>query len=275
MQLDNFRRANLLNWDERVGIHAISKDYDLAGFVADSTRLSNVVRYDRARLGDIAGLDVLHLQCHIGTDTLSLARLGARSVTGLDFSPAALTTARSLAAQAGARIAYVESELYSAPAALHDARFDLVYTGVGAINWLPDIRAWARVVATSLRPGGRLFIRDGHPMLYTLDQQRTDQLLVVAQPYFEQQQPQRWEEAHTYTDGVALHNRVNFEWSHGLGEIVQAVIDAGLVVTQLIEHTEMPWRAFPWMVAAGEDWILPSGRERVPLMFTLIATRPN
>ncbi len=273
-ELDEFQRANLLNWQERVGIHAASRDYDLAGYIADPTRLSDVVRYDRQRLGDIAGLDVLHLQCHIGTDTLSLARLGARNVTGLDFSPAALATAQDLAVRAGARITFVESELYSAPAALQGARFDLVYTGVGAINWLPDIRAWARVVAALLRPGGRLFMREGHPMLYALDQERADELLVVDLPYFEQPQPQRWENEHTYTDGDALRNRVNFEWAHGLGETVQAVLDAGLVLTRLDEHTEMPWRALPWMVAAGENWALPSGRERLPLMYTLVATRP-
>ena len=273
-QLDAFRQANLANWQERVGIHAESSDYNLAAYIADPKHLSDVVRYDRARLGDIAGLDVLHLQCHIGTDTLSLARLGARTVTGLDFSPAALATATELAERAGARIAYVQSELYSAPAALQGTRFDLVYTGVGAINWLPDIRAWARVVAACLRPGGRLFMREGHPMMYTLDQSRTDQQLVITQPYFEQTQPQRWEESHTYTEGPALTNRVNFEWSHGLGEIVQAVIDAGLVIARLDEHTQMPWRAFPWMVADGEDWVLASGRERLPLMYTLIATQP-
>ena len=273
-QLDGFRRANLLNWEERAGIHAASRDYNLAAYIADPQHLSDVVRYDLARLGSLEGLDVLHLQCHIGTDTLSLARLGARSVTGLDFSPAALAKARDLAQRAGAHISYVQSELFSAPEALQHARFDVVYTGVGAINWLPDIRAWARVVAATLRPGGRLFMREGHPMLYALDQTRTDQLLVVEHSYFEQAQPQRWEEPHTYTDGPALQNQVNFEWPHGLGEIVQALIDAGLVIARLEEHREMPWRALPWMVADGDDWVLPGGRERLPLMYTLIATQP-
>ena len=93
------------------------------------------MRFDLPRLGDIDGLDVVHLQCHLGTDTLSLARLGAR-VTGVDLSPASLEVARDLAARAGTSIEFVESDVYTAPAVL-GRRFDLVYTGIGALCWLP------------------------------------------------------------------------------------------------------------------------------------------
>ncbi len=143
------------------------------------------MRFDAARLGDIAGLDAVHLQCHIGTDTVSLARLGAK-LTGLDFSAPALDEGRRLAEAAGAEIEFVESDLYGAPEALGRERFDLVYTGIGALCWLPDVRRWAEVVASLLRPGGRLFIREGHPMLWALTDPREDGLLVVEYPYFEQ-----------------------------------------------------------------------------------------
>src|SRR5256885_12767696 len=136
--MDAYARTNLAMWEERAPAHAASTDYAVEQFVADPTFLSHVVRFDLPRLGDVAGLRGVHLQCHIGTDTISLSRLGAR-MTGLDFSGASLAVARDLAARAGAEIGYVEAEGYDAPEVLGSAAFDLVYTGIGALCWLPDV----------------------------------------------------------------------------------------------------------------------------------------
>src|SRR5947209_7616641 len=136
MPIDDNRRLNWLNWEDRVPIHTTSGDYGLHRFRDDSDYLSYVIRFDRERLGSLAGLDVVHLQCHIGTDTVSLSRLGAASTTGYDFSPSALAAARELAEEAGAAVEFVEGELYDAPQHLGAERFDLVYTGVGALCWL-------------------------------------------------------------------------------------------------------------------------------------------
>jgi SAM-dependent methyltransferase len=270
---------NRANWDQRAAVHASSQNYDLAGLIADPRRLSRVVRYDAPRLGDLTGLDVLHLQCHIGSDTVSLARLGARSITGLDVSANSLTVARSLASGCGITDAtFVESEVYDAVEALDGATFDLVYTGVGALNWLPDIARWAGVVAQLLRPGGRLHLRDGHPMMYALEFTRADEQLVVNLPYFETVEPYVDDTPGTYTDGDAsgITATLTHEWNHGLGETVQAVIDAGLTVTDLVEHREMPWKFVEWMVDTGDDtYVLPDGRDRLPLMFTLRAEKPR
>ena len=254
-------------------VHAASNDYDLEGLAADPKRLSPVVSYDRAALGDLSGLDVVHLQCHIGTDTLSLARLGGR-VTGVDFSPSALDVARDLAAAAGADIRYVESELYAVSGVL-GPDFDLVYTGVGALNWLPNIAEWAKVVARLLRPGGRLYVRDGHPMLFTLyggvEHDEKDETLQIVSSYFEGN-AQYWVTDATYTDGPPVSSPGQYEWNHGIGETVQAVIDAGLRITALREHTEIEWRALPQMVEGADGkFRLPEGPERLPLMFTLEA----
>ena len=228
-------------------VHAGSRTYDLAGLAADPKRLSPVVAYDQPWLGDLSGLDVVHLQCHIGTDTISLARLGGR-VTGVDFSPSALAVARELATAAGVDVRFVESELYSAVTAV-EAQFDLVYTGVGALIWLPDIAGWARVVAALLRPGGRLYVRDGHPMLHTLYDGVDDDVLRVTLPYFEGH-ALRWFDEVTYTDGDPIASPEQYEWNHGIGEIVQAVIDAGLRVTALRENRVEPnWRS--WSKAVG------------------------
>src|SRR5664279_1199951 len=135
---DDYRTVNLANWDERAPAHAASPDYAFDTFVADPAYLSEVVTFDLPRLGDVAGLRGVHLQCHIGTDTVSLARLGAR-MTGLDFSPAALAEARRLAELTGDQVDFVESDLYDAVSALGGEQFDLVYTGIGALCWLPRI----------------------------------------------------------------------------------------------------------------------------------------
>ncbi len=167
---------------------------------------------------------------------------------------------------------FVESELYATPEALAE-QFDLVYTGVGAINWLPDIAGWARVVAAMLRPGGRLYIRDGHPMLYTLSDETDDDVLRVTLPYFEGS-AQHWVNAVTYTDGPPIASPEQYEWNHGLGEIVQAVIDAGLTITALREHTECEWKALPHMVEGPDaKFHLAEMPERLPTMFTLEARK--
>jgi SAM-dependent methyltransferase len=254
-----------------VPVHAASHDYDLAGLAADPDRLSPVVAYDQPWLGDLSGLDVVHLQCHIGTDTISLARLGGR-VTGVDFSPSALAVARDLATAAGMEVRFVESELYATPQVLRD-HFDLVYTGVGALNWLPDIEGWARVVAALLRPGGRLYVRDGHPMLNTLHDGIDDDVLRVTLPYFGGH-VLRWFNEVTYTDGPPVTSPEQYEWNHGLGAIVQAVIDAGLRVTALREHTECEWQALKHLVKGSDGkFRLPEMPERLPMMFTLEARK--
>jgi SAM-dependent methyltransferase len=274
--VSDYRHFNRVTWDERAPAHAASPDYGFARFESDPRFLSDVVRFDLPRLGDIAGLDGVHLQCHIGTDTLSLARLGAR-MTGLDFSGAALEEAQRLAERAGAAVRFVEAEVYDAVERLGAGAFDLVYTGVGALCWLPDIRRWAAVVAGLLRPGGRLFLREGHPMLWSLADIGEDGRLVVDHPYFEMAEPLVFDEPGTYveTDVVFAHNTTH-EWNHGLGEIVTALLDEGLRLTMLVEHDSVPWEAFPGHMERleGGEWRLQDRPQRVPHTYTLQACSP-
>ncbi len=238
-------RLNRASWDERVPAHVASPDYAVERFLEDPAFLSGVVRFDLPLLGDVSGLQGVHLQCHIGTDTLSLARLGA-SMSGLDFSAAALEQARRLAEQTGAQIEYVQAELYDAVEALGEERFELVYTGIGALCWLPDIDRWASVVARLLVPGGRLFIREGHPMLWAIDETRADGLLVADYPYFEVEQPLVWTEGGTYVQTqVSFEHNTTHNWNHGLGEVVSALLRHGLCITGLVEHESVPWDALP------------------------------
>ena len=274
---DEFAAFNRLAWDDRAPAHAASPDYAVDRFVADPDYLSNVVRFDRPRLGDVRGLRGVHLQCHIGTDTVSLARLGAR-MTGVDFSAPALAEARSLADRLALDVEFVESDVYRTAEVLEPESFDLVYTGVGALCWLPDIRRWAQVVAALLRPGGRLFLREGHPMLWSCADPRPDGLLIVDAAYFERPEPDTSDYAGTYvqTDATFTHNRT-YEWNHGLGEIVTALLDNGLQLTMLVEHDTVPWDALPGMMTEVEtnEWQLTDRPWRLAHSYTLQASRPR
>ena len=273
--MEHYYEFNRASWDERAPAHAASPDYAFERFVEDPAFLSEVVRFDLPRLGDINGLKGVHLQCHIGTDTLSLARLGAQ-MTGLDLSPASLAQARELSRRAGPHVEYVESELYDAVSVLGAGSFDLVFTGIGALCWLPSVSRWAQVVADLLVPGGRLFIREGHPVLWSVEYERPDRLLVLEYPYFEREQALVWDEPGTYveTDAVFEQN-ITHEWNHGLGEIVTAVLDAGMNLTMLVEHDSVPWEPLPGQMVKDEhgEWRLADRPERLPLTYTLQAIK--
>ena len=271
----DYQEVNRANWDERVPAHVASPGYAVARFAAEPGFLSKVVRFDLPRLGDIAGLRGVHLQCHIGTDTISLARLGA-SMTGLDFSAPAVAAATSLAASAGADATFVQADVYRAAEVLGRGGFGLVYTGIGALCWLPDVGRWASVVAALLAPGGRLFIREGHPMLWTLDDARSDGVLAVRYPYFEHAEANVFNVGGTYveTNAVFEHN-VTHEWNHGLGEIIGALLSAGMTIAGFSEHDSVPWEALPGQMALGGDdeWRLIDDPSRLPCSYTLQAVK--
>jgi SAM-dependent methyltransferase len=270
-----YRDVNRASWDERAPAHAASTAYALQSFYDDPTYLSDVVRFDLPLLGDIAGLRGVHLQCHIGTDTVSLARLGA-TMTGLDFSSASLAEARRLAAGASADVAFVEGDVYDAVTLLGEDAFDLVFTGIGALCWLPSIERWADVVAGLLRPGGRLFIREGHPVLWTLEYERDDGLLVIDYPYFEHVDPVTEASDGTYVDtDVEFTSTVTHSWNHGLGEIVTALLERGFEVTGLVEHDSVPWVAIEGQMQpiGGGEYRLNDRPNRLPHSYTLQARK--
>ncbi len=272
---DDYLDLNRASWDERAPAHAASPDYNVQRFLEDPAYISGVVQFDRALLGDLSGLRGVHLQCHIGTDTVGLSRLGAR-MTGLDFSSAALAEARALVARSEDDVSFVESDVYDAVSALGGEKFDLVFTGIGALCWLPSISRWAATVAALLKPGGRLFIREGHPMLWALADARPDGLLVVDFPYFERDEATVWDEGGTYveTDVVFTANTTH-SWNHGLGEIVMALMAEGLQVTGLVEHDSVPWEALPGQMTKDDrgEWRLTDRPWRLAASYTLQAVK--
>lgn len=277
--------ANRANWDDRAQVHAASQEYDVDGLIADPVRISAVIAEDLSILAPhlrpseadqpLAGLDVCHLQCHIGTDTLSLARSGGR-LTGVDQSSASLAIARDVAARAGTDIRYVESEVTVAAPAV-GTTFDHVHTSIGTITWLQDLSAWARTVAALLRPGGTFFFRDGHPALATFDDTVSD-AVVLGYRYFALPMGRAWTSADgiTYTDGD--HSQITatrtYEWPHPVSEILQALLDAGLELVAVGEHDRLNWRALPVMVAEDGAFVLPEPwRQQVPLALSVVARK--
>ena len=274
--MDDYRVLNRASWDERVPAHAASPDYMLERFVEDPAFLSGVVRFDVPRLGDISGLRGVHLQCHIGTDTVSLARLGAR-MSGLDFSTPAIEQAQGFADRLGLEGDFHQADVYDAVEVLGAASYDLVFTGIGAIGWLPSIERWANTVAGLLKPGGRFFIREGHPMLWALEGSKHPGLITLGYPYFETEEPMVWDEGGTYvsTDVEFQHN-VTHEWNHGLAEIMNALMTAGMEITAFEEHDSVPWEALPGHMTLDREsgeWRLTEHPERLPASYTLQARR--
>lgn len=276
MPRDEYRDANRRNWDDRVAIHWQPDGYDAPGFIADPALLSDVVRFDRAYLGDVTGKRLLHLQCHFGKDTLSWARLGAE-VTGVDFSEQGIAAARRMSEESGTPGRFVLSDVYATPEALSGEQFDIVYTGVGAINWLPDIAAWGAVVGAMLAPGGTFFMRDAHPVLRSLDwPEDGSERLELRFDYFETAEPVPWDEASTYSGSGTVANTRTYEWNHGIAETMDALIAQGLVIDLFEEHRALEWQGHPAMVleADGMHRFPPHLRDRVPVMMVIRAHKP-
>ena len=262
-----WREANRASWDERVPIHTSGGFYDVASFEAGGERL---LPFEVSEVGDVTGKDLLHLQCHFGMDTLSWARRGAR-VTGLDFSAPAVEAAEGLAVGIGIEAAFVQSDVYEAAEALGGRTFDVVYTGRGALNWLPDMGGWAGVVASLLRPGGLLYVAEFHPFTEVFG----DEDLTVERDYFHSAEPDVWDEPGTYADPEAeTENNVTYEWRHPLGEVVSAVASAGLSVELLREHDHTTFPRWPFLEeSAPRTYRPPEGAPRLPLMYSLRARK--
>ncbi len=265
---EDWIEANRAMWDERVPIHVASEFYDVEGFLAGRSALRE---FELAELGDVRGRTLVHPQCHFGLDTLSWARLGAR-VTGLDFSAPAIAAAREIAVRAGIEAEFVEGNVYDAVSLLGGRRFEIVYTGLGAIIWLDDIERWAQTMAALLEPEGRLYLAEFHPVTDVFG----DDSLTVERPYFERG-ARTYDEPGTYAelDAPTEHNR-SVEWVHGLGDVISALSAAGLCLEFLHEHDYTLFLRWPFLRRADDGtYRLPDEMPSLPLMYSLVATRPR
>jgi SAM-dependent methyltransferase len=265
--------ANQRNWDARAPIHVRSEFYG----IGNRDPMSWFAPFEWRDLGQLAGRRVLHLQCHLGAETMAFALKGAHT-TGLDFSGTSVREAQRLAREAALEIQYVRADVYDAVDALGAERFDIVYTGKGAVCYLPDLTAWAQTIALLLKPGGFLYLVEFHPLLNALGPtQKTgaDYDLVVRHDYLGGRGPVERDSSHSYTDGPGLAgDTLHYEWPHGLGEVVTAVAQTGFTIENLTETCLLPWPRWPLMVRTDNGWwAMPESEPRFPVLYGLKATR--
>jgi SAM-dependent methyltransferase len=264
--------ANRANWDARAPIHVASEFYGLDGGRPAESWFAD---YEWDDLGDLDGAELLHLQCHLGTETLAFAAQGARA-TGLDFSGESIARARALAEERGLEIDYVQADVHDARAVLR-GEFDIVYTGKGSLCYLPDLDRWAAVVHDLLKPGGSLYVVEFHPLLYALGVVPIDgsEELTLRADYLAGRGPEERDATRTYTDGPALtESTVSYEWRHGLGEVVTALTGAGLRIDRVREDHRLPWPRWSTMRPGPDGWFaLPADAPRIPLFYAVKAVR--
>ncbi|MDF7663804.1 methyltransferase domain-containing protein [Bifidobacterium sp. ESL0763] len=292
---------NRENWDDRAEVHFNGGYGDLGALIDGSPLANPIVRRDYEVLKpylpnhSVRGQRLLHLQCHIGTDTVCWARLGARDVCGLDFSPASLRHARQIAQRAGESIAYVEADARKAAEALPGRQYDVIVTSVGTVTWLPSLEGWARSIAELLAPDGVFMIRDNHPLLFVL----ADDGLGIGNGYFPGTEDS-YDTGSTYTmapqmgsadstdietdsirdESVAsrqpkITHVHNHNWAHDFDEMTRVLIDAGLRIERIGEYDVADWQALPMLEYDERDecWRMPEGYPRIPLTFSIVARK--
>ena len=266
--MKKYYSTNLRRWNELVGIHARSGEYDLEGFLAGKSSLHSL---ELEALGDVRSRSLLHLQCHFGLDTLSWARLGAR-VTGIDFSDTAIELARNIAERIGVEAEFLCCNVYDLPERL-EGEFDIVYTTYGVLCWLHDMEGWARVVSRYLKPGGTFFLAEFHPFMWVFDNEHPSELR-VKYPYWQGEEPDYYEADGSYADPTAkLENRASYEWAHPMSEVVNALTGAGLIIQRLDEYPfSVDVCQMPFM-ERGEDGYSRLPGYNLPLMYSIKATK--
>lgn len=272
--MDEAIESNRRVWDAWTTIHVESAFYDVASF-KNGDRPIRIAQYEREEVGDVEGRTLLHLQCHFGLDTLSWARLGA-TVTGVDFSEAAVAAARQLAADVNLPARFLVSDIEGLPGVL-DESFEIVYTSGGVLGWLPDIASWGHVAAKFVRPGGFLYITEIHPVAQVFENEGVEPgELRLAYPYWSHREPLRFEVKGSYADrDTPTEGLVEYGWDHSLGEIVTSLADAGLRIEFLHEFDFVRWPVD--YLVKGEDgrYRLPeASKGQLPLFFSLKASKP-
>jgi SAM-dependent methyltransferase len=269
--MNEYLEANQRRWDQLTTEHEKSAFYDLAGFKAGKDRLRSI---ELSELGDVKEKTLLHLQCHFGMDTLAWARRGA-VVTGVDFSPKAITLAKSLSEELGIPAQFYCTDIYKLPSVL-SGEFDIVFTSYGVLHGLPDLKQWGEIIAHYLKPGGIFYIVEDHPF-FRVFRAKLGGEFKAERSYFFQEEPQRIEATGSYATDDKGTSGVSYVWDHSLGEVINVLVQAGLQIEFLHEFPYAARAKFPFM-EQGEDgwWRLPPGKHgTIPFLFSLQARKPD
>jgi len=256
-------RGNQELWDELAPIHLASKFYDVEGFRSGNLSLRRV---ELDEVGEVRDKRLLHLQCHFGLDTLSWARLGAH-VTGIDLSPKSIDIARNIASDLDIPARFIQANLYDLPRQLDEA-FDVVFCSYGSIQWLPDLEKWAQLVRRYTADAGLFYMVEFHPVIQAFADTAIPQL---AESYFYEDEPVEWRERGTYAEPGAHVQGRSYQWHHPIGDVVTALVNAGLEIEFVREHASCPEQLRTWMVQDESGW-WRAPHNALPLLFSIRAT---
>jgi SAM-dependent methyltransferase len=262
--LENYLEINKELWNKKVPHHLNSEFYDMPGFLAGNNTLKSI---ELSLLGDIVGKNILHLQCHFGQDTISLARLGA-SATGVDFSEVAIEKANEFSAQLNADAHFICTDIYNLPNIL-DEQFDVVFTSYGTIGWLPDLDKWAGVVTQFLKPSGRFIIVDFHPVVWMFDNEFNH----IQYPYFNKEAIIETLSG-TYADKAAPIQESEIGWNHPMTEILTALLARDLNLKHFGEYDYSPYNCFSNMEEFEPGKFRISHLEnKIPMLYSLVVQK--
>jgi len=265
MSIENYKALNKAAWNIRTDVHLESEFYGLEDFINGKSSLNQI---EKSLLGDVAGKNLLHLQCHFGQDSLSLARMGAK-VTGVDISDKAIMRARELNEKLGLNANFVCSDIYDFKNSISE-QFDIVFTSYGTIGWLPDLNKWASVIERSLKPGGRFIFVEFHPVIWMYDNDFTKPVYryFKAEPIIEN-------EKGTYADRNATIEYETVSWNHSLGEVLSSLLDVGLTITSFQEYDYSPYACFYKTIEFEPGKYRIEGMEDfMPMLYSLSCTKP-
>ncbi len=261
---NEYIETNRQSWNERVEPHVKSDFYDMDGFRNGETSLRTI---ELDLLGDVKGKSILHLQCHFGQDTLSLARMGA-AVTGVDLSDKAIEKAQNLTTELGLNAEFICCDVYSLPQHL-TKQFDIVFTSYGTIGWLPDMEQWAGIVAQFLKPGGKFVFVEFHPVVWMFD----DDFNSVAYRYFKSDAIVETNEG-TYADTAAPIKTQTISWNHGMAEVVSALLKSGITLVDLQEYDYSPYNCFRDMEEVGEkQFRIKKMGNKIPMVYSVVGEK--
>lgn len=262
---EDYIRHNKDTWDKRTAVHVTSEFYNVEGFLQGDSSLNET---ELSLLGDIKGKSILHLQCHFGMDSLSMARMGAK-VTGMDLSGSAIAKAQELNATLGLDAQFICCDVYDLPQHL-DQQFDIIFTSYGVIGWLPDLQRWGKIIHTFLKPGGRFILAEFHPVVWMFDNEFTR----IQYSYFNTEAIVE-DSTGTYTDRSAAIAYKEISWNHSLDEVFGGLLQNGLTLTGFREYDFSHYNCFAHMQQTGERrYIIEPLGHKAPLMYSLTAVKP-
>ncbi|WP_298895851.1 methyltransferase domain-containing protein [uncultured Psychroserpens sp.] len=263
MSKDHFE-VNRNTWNEKVKVHSESEMYDLEAF---KNGKSSLMTYELEALGDVKGKSLLHLQCHFGQDTLSWSRLGAKCV-GIDLSDEGIALAKSLNDELNLDAKFTRCNVLDTSEYIKE-KFDIVFTSYGVIGWLPDLKPWGQMIADRLHKGGTFYIVEFHPIVWMFDY--LDGKSIMKYGYM--QDDAIYEEYEgTYADEGSKMVSKEYGWNHGLSEVINALIEAGLKIDYLNEYDESPYNVLPDLVKTKSGNYVTKDK-LYPLLFEIKATK--